>query len=348
MEKLGLRGTATARLAFDNMPVPSENILGPLGGGLKVALSVLDFGRTTFGACTTGTAKACLRLAVRHAATRRQFNRTLGEFELVKKKIARMAAYTYAMDAMTYVTASLIDRGLEDYMLETAMLKVYSTDALWMIINDAFQIHGGAAYFTDLPLERMLRDARVNQIAEGANEVLFSFVALVGMRAPGEQLRDVWDAMHHPWGELNVLRRFASEQASVRMRNPHVPVKHPGLKGYASELSGLIRQFGVSVQRTLRRYREEVLDRQFQQERIARAAMELFASACVLSRLDARQSGLLPGVDQPGLGSEAAELFLKSSARRVRWALAELADNDDDLTTAVADQALRDSRRLPR
>lgn len=196
----------------------------------------------------------------------------------MKKKIARMAAYTYAMEAMTYVTASLIDRGLEDYMLETAMLKVYSTDALWMIVNDAFQIHGGAAFFTNLPLERMLRDARVNQIGEGANEVLSSFVALVGMRAPGEQLRDVWDAIHHPWDELNTLRRFAAEQASVRMRNPHVPVKHPGLKGRASELSGLIRQFGVFVQRTLRRYREEVLDRQFQQERTARAAMELFAS----------------------------------------------------------------------
>lgn len=78
MEKLGIRGTATARLAFDNMPAPRENILGPLGGGLKVALSVLDFGRTRFGACTTGTAKVCLRLAVRHAGARRQFDRTLG------------------------------------------------------------------------------------------------------------------------------------------------------------------------------------------------------------------------------------------------------------------------------
>ena len=83
-----------------------------------------------------------------------------------------MAAGTYAMEAMTSVTAGLIDRGLEDYMLETAMLKVFSTEALWTIVNDAFQIHGGAAYFTDQPLERMLRDARINQIGEGANEVL--------------------------------------------------------------------------------------------------------------------------------------------------------------------------------
>src|SRR5205085_587038 len=89
-----------------------------------MARTVLDFGRTTFGACCTGAAKTCLRLAVEHANTRRQFKKTLGDFDLVKKKIGRMAADVYAMEAMTVVTASLIDRGLEDYMLETAMLKV--------------------------------------------------------------------------------------------------------------------------------------------------------------------------------------------------------------------------------
>jgi acyl-CoA dehydrogenase family member 9 len=97
MEKLGIRGTATARLAFENMAVPRENILGPLGKGLKVALTVLDFGRTTFGACCTGLAKTCLRLAADYARTRVQFGRTLGEFELVQEKLARMAAWTYAM-----------------------------------------------------------------------------------------------------------------------------------------------------------------------------------------------------------------------------------------------------------
>src|SRR4051794_14203060 len=101
MEKLGIRGTATAKLAFEDMPVPKENILGPLGKGLKVALTVLDFGRTTFGACCTGSAKTCLALAIQHARTRRQFGRTLGEFEMVRSMIARMAASTYAMEAMT-------------------------------------------------------------------------------------------------------------------------------------------------------------------------------------------------------------------------------------------------------
>src|SRR5512133_819515 len=149
MPKMGIRGTATGRFALRDVKVPKENILGPPGKGLKVALTVLDFGRTTFGACCTGAAKTCLRLAIQHANSRRQFGKTLGEFELVKKKIARMAADAYAMEAMTTITASLIDRGLEDYMIETAMLKVFTTEALWTIVNDAFQIHGGAAYFTD-------------------------------------------------------------------------------------------------------------------------------------------------------------------------------------------------------
>src|SRR5262249_16171354 len=92
MPKCGIRGTATARLAFQDMPVQAENVLGQVGKGLKVALTVLDFGRTTFGASCTGAAKTCLRHAARHAKTRVQFKQTLSEFELVKKKIAFMAA----------------------------------------------------------------------------------------------------------------------------------------------------------------------------------------------------------------------------------------------------------------
>ena len=140
-----------------------------LGKGLRVALTVLDFGRTTFGACCTGAAKHCLQLGGRarqHASAIQQNARAI--FDLVKKKIARMAADVYAMEAMTSVTASLIDRGLEDYMIETAMLKVFTTDRLWEAVNDCFQIHGGSAYFDDSPLGRMLRDARINQIGEGS------------------------------------------------------------------------------------------------------------------------------------------------------------------------------------
>src|SRR6185436_1579028 len=129
------RGTATSRLAFRDMFVPRENVLGQLGKGLKIALTVLDFGRTTFGASCTGAAKFCVERATRHANTRVQFGETLGSFELVKDKLAYMQAGAFAMEACTYQTAALIDEGVEDFMLETAMLKVFSTEVLWKIIN---------------------------------------------------------------------------------------------------------------------------------------------------------------------------------------------------------------------
>jgi len=337
MSKLGIRGTATARLAFDHMLVPRENLLGTSSQGLKIALTVLDYGRTTFGACCTGAAKTCLRLAVTHANRRRQFGHALGDFELVKKKIARMAANVYAMEAMTLVTASLLDRGLEDYMLETAMLKVFTTEALWEIVNDAFQIHGGAAYFTDLPLERMLRDARINQIGEGANEVLTSFIALVGLRGPGLQLKEIWDALHHPrTAEFREAWHAGLDRIGAAVHPPSVPVRSAALVPEALQLGRFIRWFNVAVDQVLIRHREGILDREYIQERIARAAMELFASACVLSRWDAE---LVSGSEPEVQG--AAALFLQSSFRHVRSCLAALRDNDDEVVTAVANSALR-------
>jgi acyl-CoA dehydrogenase family protein 9 len=255
-----------------------------------------------------------------------------------------MAAHTYAMEAMTTVTAGFIDRGLEDYMVETAMLKVFTTEALWGIINDAFQIHGGAAYFTDLPLERMLRDARINQVAEGANEVLKSFIALVGVRAPGLQFQELLDALRHPWGERRKMWLLGIERAGAAVLTPRVPVRRPELLYMAERLGRLIRRFNLEVDRALIHHREEILERQYVQERLACAAMELFASAAVLSRRDAEleSSRAESGANDTEPGP--AELFLLGSFRRTQQALAELHDNDDESVTATADKLLKNQR----
>ena len=330
MEKLGIRGTATARLAFEDMAVPAGHILGPLGKGLKVALTVLDFGRTTFGACCSGAAKTCLILAIEHARRRRQFGRSLAEFELVQKKIGRMAAWTYAMEAMTTVTAGLIDRGLEDYMLETAMLKVWSTERLWTIVNEAFQIHGGAAYFTDRPLERLLRDHRINQIGEGANEVLVSFMALTGLRGPAKKLQALQEALPRWWRHAPLFRDFLAEWMSLRTQTPHVPVQSPALAMYARVVGKLIGRLGIVTQKVLLRYREAILDRQLVQERLAWAAMELFASACVLSRCD----GELARGDRTHL--LVATAFLEDSVSQVEQLLGEAPHADDRALLSAA------------
>jgi alkylation response protein AidB-like acyl-CoA dehydrogenase len=342
MEKLGVRGTATSRLAFQNMFVPRENVLGQLGKGLKVALTVLDFGRTTFGASCTGAAKFCVARAVAHANTRVQFGQTLGNFELVKEKLAYMQAGTFAMEACTYQTAALIDSGEGDFMLETAMLKVFATETLWRILNDTFQLHGGTAYFTDQPFERMLRDARINTIGEGANDVLRAFTALVGMRDVGLELKGVLDAISYPLGNLTRLGRFAGRKMGSLLVAPSVAVRSTELEADAAALGKLIGKLGSNVERLLRTYQMGIVDRQYQLGRAADMATEIYASACVLNRLDSlirHHHG-----DEAELRGqlETGRYYLMSASRRIRRALADLWDNDDALATSLANRMLKE------
>jgi alkylation response protein AidB-like acyl-CoA dehydrogenase len=345
MPKCGIRGTATARLAFKDMPVPAENVLGQVGKGLRVALTVLDFGRTTFGATCTGAAKTCLRAATRHARQRVQFKQPLAEFELVKKKIAFMAAHAFAMEATTMQCASFIDRGAEDYMLETAMLKVFTSEALWTIVNDTLQIYGGQGYFSTDPYERMMRDARINLIGEGATDVLKAFIALVGMRGVGEQLKGVLDAFHHPVKERGTLWKFVRSQVGTRLglSNPDVPVRSTRLNPDANELSKRVRDFGLAVQDVLRHYREAVLERQYVQERIADAACDLYASSCTLSRLDAMLAQGNGNQVELNRELQLGRYFLQLANRRIKQNLAALWDNDDEQTTATANAVLERS-----
>jgi alkylation response protein AidB-like acyl-CoA dehydrogenase len=245
------------------------------------------------------------------------------------------------MESMTTVTASFIDRGLEDYMLETAMLKVFTTERLWECINDVFQIYGGSAYFVDLALERMLRDARINQIGEGANEVLTSFIALVGMRGPGMEFKEIYDTMMKPSRDgMSKAWAAGKNRIGATIRVPDVPVQSEQLRGHARQLGRLIRHFNFAVNRALITYREPILDMQLVQERIANAAMDLFASTCVLSRQDSEIQFARRNGDAAAADHGAADLFLRQSFRRIRGFLAGLTDNDDKSVLATANSCL--------
>ena len=124
------------------------------------------------------------------------------------------------MEATTYQTAALIDRGAEDYMLETAILKVFSTEALWQGVYETLQVYGGQGYFSDEPYERMMRDARINTIGEGANEVLKAFIALVGMRDIGEGLKATLDGLKKPGSFLPTLWSFTRDRLGRLVRTP--------------------------------------------------------------------------------------------------------------------------------
>src|SRR5439155_18651515 len=164
----------------------------------------------------------------------------------------------------------------------------------------------------------------INQIGEGANEVLTSFIALVGLRGPGRQFQELQEALHHPWGEWRKAWVLGLDRVGAAVRAPDVPVRSAQLRPFADRLGKLIRHFNVEVDRALFRYREEILERQYVQERIARAAMELFASACTLSRWDAELQSGQAQFGSNGATHGAAELFLRGSFRRTRRSLAEM------------------------
>lgn len=333
MPKCGIRGTATGRMRFTNMPVPKEHVLGGVGKGLKVALTVLNFGRTTFGASCTGAAKFLLNAAVKHAKSRIQFQQPIAEFELVKKKIAFMAAHTFAMEAATMQCAAFIDNGADDYMLETAILKVFATEHLWTIVNDTIQIFGGQAYFNDEPYERMMRDARINTIGEGANDVLKAFIAVVGSRGPGMRLDRIrknplkltgW-AFGHLW------------QWTPVSGTPSIPVQNPDLTPFANRLAKQVKRLGLNLPWVFKKCgtEERFIQAQYLHERLADIAIDLYVGSCTLSRIDHLMTR---GGDAADI--QAGKQFLLIACRRMDQNFKALYDNDDDATTAAANAAL--------
>lgn len=338
LEKVGMRGTKTANLQFDNMEVPESNILGPKGGGLRVALTLLDYGRTTFGATCTGTAKDAYERALQHAKTRYQFKRPLASFGLVKEKLARMAALTYAMEATTYLTAGLIDQQEEDVMLESAILKVFASESQWSILYDAMQIFGGRSFFTDLPLERMMRDSRLNMIGEGANEVMRAFIGAVGMRDIGLHLKGTTDML---WSPSTFFKGSSSlfKQLFHRLRTPDVPVRSRHLTKEAQALGRAIRKFGFAILGILAKHKEEVVERQLDLDRIATAAIALYTSTAVLSKLDMR----LAQESAQAIGTE-----LLTGKRYLQMALSAIDANLKSLSGKRDDQIEQLSDRLTR
>lgn len=341
-DKCGIRGTATGKIKFTHMRVPRENILGQTGRGLQAALTVLNYGRVTFGATCTGQAKTCLQAMTAHARSRVQFQQPLAEFQLVQKKVAFAAAHTFAMEAMTTQCAAFIDRGADDYMLETAILKVFATEHLWTIVNDTIQVWGGKGYFCDQPLERWMRDARINTIGEGANDVLKAFIAVVGCRAPGEYLKALRDDLvAGKWSPRNLL---AGLGAGARLAapglagTPLIPVTNDRLRDDARALGVLVRRFGTTLPRVFLQLKDETtfVQAQLVHERIADIAIDLYAATCTLSRLDS-----LAAENRDPFADEAAgRYFMKLACRRITENLAHLKSNDDAECLAAAKATL--------
>src|SRR5438477_1514307 len=182
--KLGLRGSSTTPLIFEDARIPVGNVLGEIGKGHKIAFNILNVGRLKLAAFAVGGMKWALRAGAEYAAQRKQFGKAIAGFGLVREKLARAAAQIYANESMTYRAAGAIDAaiasrsealevmaGIEEYAIEASIMKVAGSEWMFQIVDEMLQIHGGNGFVTDYPIERAYRDNRVNRIFEGTNEI---------------------------------------------------------------------------------------------------------------------------------------------------------------------------------
>ncbi|MBA3891139.1 MAG: acyl-CoA dehydrogenase, partial [Gemmatimonadaceae bacterium] len=344
--KMGIKASDTRAVFFENVKVPVEDRLGGVGGGFKIALEILNSGRLGLAAGSARGTREIMRIAMEHARTREQFGRPIGSFEMIQKKVAQAAVDCYAIDAAWMLTSSMVDRGGIDFSLETAACKVFGSELAFRTSNEALQIAGGIGYSKEYPYEQSVRDSRINLIFEGTNEILRALIALSGLQQPGEHLKAIGKAFKAPLRSLGVLGSYLAGRAKRQVTKPPITQAHPALAAEADMIASNVHDLALGVERVLMKHGKAVIERQYLQERMANAAIDIYLSIAVLSRATAaiHRAGEEPAAAED---LDMARLFIPMAMRRARRHIRALANNQDARLTAVASRAMETGELAP-
>ena len=329
--KMGLNGSSTTPVIFQDAKVPAENLLGEIGKGHKVAFNVLNYGRFKLGASTVGSTQTAIGEAARYAAERHQFGQPIASFGAIKHKLGEMTARAYAIESMVFRTAGLIDAALEghgdeddqalldaleEYAVEASILKVAGSESLDYVLDENIQIHGGNGYVKDYPAERHYRDSRVNRIFEGTNEINRLLI-------PGMLVRRAVK------GHLPLIQ--AAKQLQEELLSPGSSVASAdGVLGPQIQAVAMFKKVGLAVLGlAMQTYGKQLNDEQEVLSWTADILIDTYAAESVVLRANQAHDA---GASNAGLQVDAAQVFVSDAAGRIdlaaRSALAAMAEGD--------------------
>ncbi len=341
---MGLKGIQNGLLKFNNVKVPKENILWGLGQGLKLALITLNTGRLTVPAACTAMAKKSLFITREWSKKRVQWGAPIGQHEAVTSKISLMTATTFAMDSVTWFASALVDRGGTDVRLEAAMSKLFCTEAAWRIADDTVQIRGGRGYETadslrgrgeePIPVERFMRDARINLIIEGTSEIMHLFIAREAMDPHLRRILPLLDS-HTPLGDkikkaaemfFHYAVWYPRQWVYLRRWKGKVKVSD-ALKSHIRFIEKTSHKLARELFQAMVRYQQGLEKRQQILFRFVNIGTDLFAMAAACSRA-AYLSSINPS-DRSA--EELADLFCKEAELRIEREFHAQRHNDDKM-----------------
>ncbi len=349
-DKMGLRASNTTTVMLDNVRVPAANVLGEVGKGFKVAMNVLNSGRTGLGGGCVGAMKRLIELSAKQAKERQQFGKPIAEFGLIKQKLGHMVVDCYATESVVSLVAGIIDSGSKEYAVEAAISKVFASEALWRSADEALQTAGGNGFMCEFPYERIVRDSRINRIFEGTNEILRLFIALTSLNDVGKSLTDLSKSLtgifNDPIKGFGTISEYAlrrvTQEVGVGATKSNFTKLSPLVRAQAEIFEEGTRDLARAADKILRKHGKNIIGKQFATKRLADIMIDLFVLAATLSRVDA--SVQAKGAEAARKELEILEVFAGQVRRRTKSNFNKIDENDDELIKSLAEHAFENER----